>query len=183
MKVPPAVPPVAVVHQEGVVGLLAVVGLGLRDGTPLSGLAPRGSLLLSVAAGAALGLALAGVLWVLERWALPALRRLAGWQRAMVAGWQPAEALAVAVLSGLAEEAFARALLQPLVGLLTAAAVFALLHLPPDRRAWAWPVTAFALGLVLGLIFQRWGYPAAAAAHGTVNAVGLLRLSRSPAGV
>ena len=43
----------------------------------------------------------------------------------MVAGWSKGDALAVAVFSGLAEEAFIRALLQPLIGLVPAAAVFA----------------------------------------------------------
>lgn len=42
---------------------------------------------------------------------------------------------------------------------------------------------AFALGVALGVIFRHWGYPAAAAAHAAVNAVGLLRLSRAPSGV
>lgn len=136
MQLPPPLRPVTVVHQEGVVGLLAVVGLGIRDGAPLPGLTPRGPLPVSLAAGTVLGLAMAAALWALERWVLPALRRLAAWQRAMVADWGRGEALAVAAISGLAEEAFARALLQPLVGLLPAAAIFALLHLPPDRRAW-----------------------------------------------
>ena len=183
MKLPPPLRPVAVVHQEGVVGLLAVAGLGIRDGTPLPGLAPKGFLPASLAVGMALGLALAAALWVLERWLVPALRRLAGWQRAMVADWGLSEALAVAAISGLAEEAFARALLQPLLGLLPAAAIFALLHLPPDHRAWVWPLMAFVLGLILGAIFERWGYPAAAAAHAAVNAVGLVRLSRPPSRV
>jgi len=96
----------------------------------------------------------------------------------MVASWRVADALAVALLSGLAEEALMRALLQPIVGLVAAAALFAVLHIVPDRRLWPWPVMAFGMGLVFGLLFERWGYPAAAAAHAAVNAVGLIRLQR-----
>jgi len=54
-----------------------------------------------------------------------------------------------ALLSGLAEEALLRALLQPVIGLVPAALLFAVLHLVPDRRLWMWPVIALGLGLVL----------------------------------
>jgi hypothetical protein len=39
-----------------------------------------------------------------------------------------------------------------------------------------WPAIALALGLVLGLLFEHFGYPAAAAAHILINALALLRL-------
>jgi membrane protease YdiL (CAAX protease family) len=94
----------------------------------------------------------------------------------MVKGWTITDALAVAVFSGLAEEALLRAVVQPLIGLLPAAAIFAVLHLIPDRRLWLWPVLALAMGVVLGVVFELAGYPAAAVAHMVINGLSLLRL-------
>jgi membrane protease YdiL (CAAX protease family) len=94
----------------------------------------------------------------------------------MVSGWSATDAIAVAVFSGLAEEALIRALLQPIIGLVPAALLFAVLHLVPDRRLWLWPVLALLLGLVLGLAFRIGGYPAAAAAHLLINALAFMRL-------
>lgn len=168
-----------VVHQEGVLALLALIGLGLRDGSPLAGLAPRGALVPGLTAGLAAGLAAALVLAAVGRW--DPLARLQEFQRRLVAGWSTGDAALVAVFSGLAEEALVRALLQPLVGLLPAAVLFALLHVIPDKKLWLWPVLALGLGLGLGLLFERWGWPAAALAHAALNAVGLLRLRRAAA--
>ena len=117
------------------------------------------------------------VVQLLLAWLEP-LQRLEELQAELVGHWTIMDGLAVAVLSGVAEEALVRALLQPLIGLLGASALFAVLHVLPLRRAWLWPLLAFAAGLVLGLTFARWGFPAAAAAHATMNAVGLLRLRR-----
>jgi membrane protease YdiL (CAAX protease family) len=109
---------------------------------------------------------------------LDPLRELEKWQLQMVRGWTVTDAAAVALFSGLAEEALVRALLQPLIGLLPAAAVFAILHLVPDRRLWVWPILALVLGLVLGGVYEIGGYPAAAAAHVVINALSLFRLLR-----
>jgi membrane protease YdiL (CAAX protease family) len=97
----------------------------------------------------------------------------------MVRGWSPTDAIAVAVFSGLAEEALVRALLQPLIGLVPAAILFAALHFMPDRRLWLWPLLALLLGMMLGGLYELGGYPAAAAAHVTINAVSLCRLQRT----
>ncbi len=161
-------------------GLVASVGLGLSLDDPFAALAPLGSGVVALTVGGAVGLAFALVLWLL-RWSGP-VRTLEGWQREMVGSWTALDAVAVAVLSGLAEEALLRALLQPVIGLVPAAVIFAVLHFLPDRRLWLWPLLALASGLVLGLLFTHYGFPAAAAAHTTVNLVGLLRLRRVRAG-
>ncbi len=171
---PPAVPPVQLLHQEGILGLVAIVGLAWRDGGPLEGLAPQGSLLGSVAAGLSTAMVASLVLWLVR--GVPSLHRLQLFQCRLVRGWSTTDAVSVAVLSGLAEEALLRALLQPVLGLLPAALLFSLLHLVPDRKLWMWPVIAFVLGVVLGGIFQLYGYPAAAAAHILINVIALLRL-------
>jgi len=169
------VPPRAIVHQEGVLAILALIGLGLRDGSPLPGLLPTGDPWLGLAYGAGAGVLLA-LVGLAARWSR-AGRHLESLQAELVGHWSVADAVAVALLSGLAEEALVRALLQPFLGLAPAALLFALLHIVPERRAWMWPVVAFGFGIVLGLLFDRWGYPAAAVAHVTVNLIGLLRLA------
>jgi membrane protease YdiL (CAAX protease family) len=171
---PPSVRPELLIHQEGVIGLVAVVGLGLKDGNPLVGLAANGSYLWSVIIGVAIGVGSSGALWLTRH--LPPLAELQRFQSRLIRGWTAADAVSVALLSGLAEEALLRALLQPVIGLVPAAVLFAVLHLVPDRRLWMWPVIALGLGLVLGVVFERYGYPAAAAAHISINLVALLRL-------
>jgi membrane protease YdiL (CAAX protease family) len=176
---PRAIPAVAIIHQEGVIGVIALVGLSLRAQGVLLGLAPRGSLATGIFTGLVAGTLCAAVLWVLRR--LPALVDLERWQRQMVRNWSLTDAVAVAVFSGLAEEALIRALLQPVIGLLPAALLFAALHIVPDRRLWLWPVLACALGVGLGMVFEFGGYPAAAAAHMVINAIALIRLQRPAA--
>jgi membrane protease YdiL (CAAX protease family) len=169
--------PVVVVHQEGVVGLVAVVGMALREDGPVGALAARGGVPWTLALGGGVGAALAAVVWAL-RW-VPALRALETWQRQLVGEWAVTDAVAIAVVSGVAEEALFRAVLQPLVGLWAAAGLFAVLHLGPARQLWVWPLVALAMGLAFGLVFLQFGYPACAAAHVAVNLVGLLRLRRA----
>lgn len=179
MRVPgevDSVRPTLVLHQEGVIAVVALVGLAFTERGPLGGLAPVGRWEVGLGAGALIGLLLAGAMWLLRL--VPALAELESFQRRLVGAWSPGDAVAIAVLSGAAEEALIRALLQPVLGLVAAAALFALLHLVPDRRLWPWPVMAFGMGLGFGALFERWGWPAAAAAHTTVNLVGLLRLCR-----
>ena len=174
---PRSIPAVVIIHQEGVIGLIALIGLSLQGDGGLAGLAPSTSLLTAVFGGIAIGVASFIVLWVLR--GLRPAADLESWQRRMVRGWSITDALAVAVFSGLAEEALIRALLQPLLGLVPAALLFAALHFVPERRLWLWPILALILGLVLGWTFTLWGYPAAAAAHITINILSLLRL-RTP---
>jgi membrane protease YdiL (CAAX protease family) len=165
---------VALLHQEGVLGLIAVIGLSFRDGGPLPSLAPRTSLPSSLAVGIAVGFASALVLWLVRN--LPPLKELLRFQQGLVRKWTVADAAAVSLLSGIAEEALLRALLQPIIGLVPAAVIFAALHFVPFRRLWLWPVIALLLGLVLGALYETAGYPAAAAAHVVLNAFALMRL-------
>jgi membrane protease YdiL (CAAX protease family) len=173
---PPAVRPVLLIHQEGVIALVAVIGLGIRDGSPLDGLAAAGPIAWSVGIGVVAGVGASAALWLTRR--LPPLAELQRFQSRLVRGWSAADAAAVALLSGIAEEALLRALLQPVIGLVPAALLFAVLHLVPDRRLWMWPVIALVLGLALGVLFEHYGYPASAAAHVAINLLALMRLRR-----
>ena len=176
MRHPPKIPAVALVHQEGVLTLVALVGLAFGERGILEALSPRGGFIDALLVGSTIGVGCVAVLWLLRK--APALRVLESWQREVVSDWTTTDAVAVALVSGIAEEALLRAFLQPVIGLVPAAVLFAVLHLVPDRRLWSWPVFALACGLLLGLLFDRYGYPAAAAAHVVINLVALLRLRR-----
>jgi hypothetical protein len=177
---PPArsIPASFLIHQEGVIAVIAVVGLSFRPEGLVAGLMPQTNTSAAIVGGLSAGALCTAFLWLFRR--LPALAALEKWQRRMVGDWSVADAAAVALFSGFAEEALIRALLQPVIGLVPAALLFAALHLVPDRRLWMWPVMALLLGVVLGVVFEWGGFPAAACAHITINAVALFRL-RQPA--
>ncbi len=155
-------------------GVLALIGLALHGPGPATALLPRSTWTAAVGMGV-LGAVLSLLVLLCLLW-VPALRRLERWQAGLVSEWSRSDVVAVAVLSGLCEEALLRALLQEWIGLLPAALLFAVLHVVPDRRLWMWPVIAFAMGIVFGVLFEYWGYPAAALAHVLLNLVSLLRL-------
>jgi membrane protease YdiL (CAAX protease family) len=159
-----------------VIAVIALIGLSVSERGLWRGLEPRVDLAQSLLLGITVGIACSLLLWMV-RW-LPPLADLESWQRGMVREWSAGDALAVALFSGVAEEALLRALLQPLIGLVPAALLFAVLHVIPDRRLWLWPVVALALGVALGLLYEGAGYPAAAAAHVSINVFSLLRLRR-----
>lgn len=168
------IPAIMIIHQEGVIALIAVIALSFRKPGLLAGLAPKRSFAEALLVGVGIGLVCFAVLWLIR--GVGPLADLENWQRRMVHGWTKTDTASVAVFSGLAEEAFIRAFLQPLVGLLPAAAVFAVLHIVPERRLWLWPVVALGMGLFLGWGFSYGGYPTAAAAHVVINALSLVRL-------
>lgn len=174
---PTEISPRAVVHQEGVVGLLAVVGLGLLPSGPLAALAPTRGWLLALGVGLAAGGVLSLLLWLLRN--ITAVGELENRLRQWIGGWGVADGMAVALISGITEEALFRCVIQDLFGLIPAALLFALLHAFPDRRLWFWPLMALAAGLLFGLLQQHFGYPAAAAAHVALNAVSLTRLCQA----
>ena len=171
---PPSLRATTLLHQEGFFGVLALVGLAFRQTGLAEALLPRSTWTAAVGMGF-LGATLS-LLVLYGMLLLPALRKLEQWQAALVREWTATDAVAVALMSGVCEEALLRALLQGWVGLVPAALLFAVLHVVPDRRLWMWPVVAFAMGVVFGLLFEKWGYPAAALAHMLVNLVSLLRL-------
>jgi len=175
-SMPRIIPAVVLIHQEGVVAVIALVGLALSANGISGGLATRGPLATAILTGTLAGVGSFLVLWLIR--GIPPLSELEKWQRQMVHGWTVTDAAAVAIFSGLAEEALIRGLLQPVIGLLPAAAVLAILHIVPDRRLWLWPILALILGLVLGGVYELGGYPAAAAAHIAINALSLTRLRR-----
>ena len=89
-----------------------------------------------------------------------------------------AQCVLLAAVSGVAEEAFFRGVLQPRIGLLAAALVFGLAHFVPRRELAPWALFAFAAGLLLGILFESTGnLVAPVVAHASINAVNLWLLS------
>lgn len=116
----------------------AVAWRWLKDGSwpwRFGEAAPSWPLPLRIAAGLALGAAL---IVASRRWTNRSVagRRLARELEALVAGVSTAQALLLAALSGIAEEAFFRGALQPRVGWLAASLLFGLAHGRSLRARW-----------------------------------------------
>lgn len=91
----------------------------------------------------------------------------------------PLECVALALTSGIAEEAFFRGALQPQVGLVAASILFGVVHFVPRREFLPWTAFAVAAGFLLGWLFDATGnLVAPIVAHATINAVNLWLLSR-----
>jgi len=85
----------------------------------------------------------------------------------------------LALVSGVAEEAFFRGALQPRVGLVAASVVFGLVHFVPRPEFRVWTVFSLAAGFLLGFLFEATGnLVAPAVAHVVINGVNLTRLVR-----
>jgi membrane protease YdiL (CAAX protease family) len=162
--------------------LAAVVWRALADGEPVwrapgAGAAP-GRLAVHVLAGVAVGLAVVAVsrAWTRRTRTGQALAR------ALAEALGPLSARSVwalALASGVAEEAFFRGALQPRVGWLAASVLFGLAHLVPRRDLAPWALFAVAVGGLLGALFDATGDLAApAVAHVLVNGLNLGWLAR-----
>jgi membrane protease YdiL (CAAX protease family) len=129
----------------------------------------------------ALGLGVAaalGLLWWLARAVLPAARRVDRLLASVLGPMQPGELLALALLSGFAEELFFRGAVQGSWGPVWATVIFALLHGGPGRDYRVWTGFAALAGAALAaLVAWRGNLLAAIVAHSAFNAVGLRRLA------
>lgn len=87
-------------------------------------------------------------------------------------------ALWLAAVSGVAEEALFRGVLQVELGWVPASLLFGLAHLPMRRELVAWTAQALAAGFLLGALFDATGnLLAPVLTHCTLNAVNLRWLS------
>jgi CAAX protease family protein len=162
--------------------VLALAGglwIGFARGViPLALFVDRRRFPLDLAVGVAAGLLLVGV-WRLASRLLPAARDLEA-ALARVLGAIPAsEAIALALLSGFAEELFFRGAVQGVVGFLPATLLFALLHSGPGRAFRLWTIFAALAGLLFGgLLLWRGNLLAPVTGHFVVNAINLRNLSK-----
>ena len=156
-----------------------VVWLGARHGAlPLALFLDRRSFGVDLLLGAAAGGALVG-LWRGALRLSSEARAIAAYLRQALGTLGREEALALALLSGFAEELFFRGAMQQAWGLLAATAAFALLHLGGGRALRLWAVFAAIAGLLFGLLAQwRGNLLAPMVAHVVVNAVNLRQLRR-----
>jgi membrane protease YdiL (CAAX protease family) len=133
---------------------------------------------IDVASGLATGCALLALWWLLRRH-VAAARELEADLARLLAPLTVSEAVALAVISAVAEELFFRGALQGALGYLPAAVLFALLHAGPGQSFRLWTLFALAGGLTLGaLVAGRESLGGAILAHLLVNGVNLVRLAR-----
>ena len=163
--------------------LAAALGWAWLEGRPLlfaSAEAARRGVrpLPDAAAGAALGL----LVVLLSGWLTRRTRageRLARALARLLGRRSAAECMALALASGIAEEAFFRGAMQPRLGLVATSLLFALAHFAPHRELLPWTAFSLAAGLALGALFDATGnLVAPVVAHAVVNAINLRLLSR-----
>jgi|CXWL01.1.fsa_nt_gi membrane protease YdiL (CAAX protease family) len=158
--------------------------MALRDGrVRLDRYLLLDQLLLDLALGLLAGTALLG-LWALGLRFLRRARELESNLMSILSDLRPGDALALAIISGFAEETFFRGGLQssfrdPATGLVVAALLFAALHTGPGPAFRLWTAYALAAGALCGLLLLwRGALLAPIVAHVLVNAVNLQRLVR-----
>ena len=134
---------------------------------------------LDLAAGAGAGLLLIAI-WRLAVRGLPLARQLEDRLGALLGALTPAEVIALAVLSGFAEELFFRGAVQGSWGFAMATVLFALLHTGPSPAFRLWTLFALIAGALFGgLMVWRGNLLAPVTAHFVVNAVNLQRVAAS----
>lgn len=144
----------------------------------------RDQLGLDLALGLAVGAVLLG-LWYLGLRLLPQARELEVTLTSILSDLNTGDALALALISGFAEETLFRGGLQgafadPVTGVVVAAGLFAALHTGPGPSFRLWTAFALLAGALCGLLaLWRGCLIAPIVAHVLVNAVNLQRLIRS----
>lgn len=127
--------------------------------------------------GLALGLALAAVTIGATRvgtgrfaW----MQRLHQSFREILGGLGAASVIVLALASGIGEELFFRAGMQPTLGWVMTSVIFGVVHIGPDRRFLPWTVWAVAMGFLLGAVYQSTGsILGPVVAHVAINGVNL----------
>jgi len=157
------------------------VGLARRGPIPLSLFVSRHGWWEDLGLGVATGLALWGI-WQLARRYLPAAQHLEDRLAGLLGPITTSEAIALALLSGFAEELFFRGAVQAAVGWIPATLLFAFLHTGPGRPFRLWTTFALVAGFLLGaLMLWRGNLLGPVTAHALVNGINLRGLGRRAA--
>lgn len=152
--------------------------IGFREGViPLRLFVDVREWWLDLLLGVGAGLLLLG-LWKGAERLFPLARDLEDKLGAVLGPLGRSEVVALALLSGFAEELFFRGAVQGSFGWLPAAILFALLHTGPGRAFRLWTLFALIAGLLFGgLMALRGNLLGPVVAHVVVNAVNLWRLA------
>lgn len=119
--------------------------------------------------------------WIVARQILPSARLLETELAKLLGPLKRSEVVALALLSGFAEELFFRGAVQGAWGWVPATILFALLHAGPGASYRIWTGFAALAGLALaGLMIWRGNLLAPMVTHVIVNGVNLDRLSHLP---
>lgn len=160
-----------------VLGLAGVIWIGARDGTISLALFFGPRWWLDLAAGAGVGLFLLAGWWGAAKvWSLA--RELEERIAQVLGSLDVSQAVALAVMSGFAEELFFRGAVQGSWGLGVATVLFAITHTGRERCFRLWTVFALISGLLFGaLVVWSGTLLGAIAGHTLVNAVNLVRIA------
>ncbi len=145
---------------------------------PAANSEPAVGLAVAIGSGVLVGLLAVGLSEVLTRFTALG-ESLADALGEGLAGIRRADALLLALASGVAEEMFFRGALQPAVGLFWASIIFGACHFLPRRELALWSVYAVGMGWVFGGLYEWTGQLLAPiSAHVIVNGINLPRLVR-----
>jgi len=145
---------------------------------PATNVEPAFGVVAAIGLGALVGLLAVGLSEVLTRFTELG-ESLADVLGEGLAGIGRADALLLALASGIAEEMFFRGALQPAVGIFWASIVFGACHFLPRRELALWSVYAVGMGFAFGGLYEWTGQLLAPiAAHVVVNGINLPRLAR-----
>lgn len=88
----------------------------------------------------------------------------------------------IATASSVSEEIIFRALLQPSIGLWYTSLIFGILHPPPSKELFFYPIATASVGLGLGWMYINTGNSLIAPiiAHFVINLINLYRITRLP---
>jgi membrane protease YdiL (CAAX protease family) len=161
-----------------VLALAGALWIGFRLGViPLSLFVDRREWWLDLGLGTGAGIGLLALWWGAER-VIPLARELGERLAALLGPISTAEAIALALLSGFAEELFFRGAVQGAWGWLAATLLFALLHSGPGPAFRFWTLFAVIAGAIFGgLMVWRENLLGPMAGHFLVNAVNVSRLA------
>ncbi len=156
--------------------LTAVGWIYLRTGHWMPASIHEGRPVLSLALGAAVGLAAVVISDLLTRRYAP-LRTLAWELHRLLGPVDRPSAFLLAAFSSIGEELFFRAAMQPAFGYIPTSLIFGLVHIGPNRRFRAWTLSAVLMGFAFGGIVVLTGnLLGAILAHFLINFINLQRI-------